>query len=126
MQLEEMEKERIEELGTSLSAKPGQDVHIGGSVRHSSTSKNRGHSTTDLQVSSSLSKLASSSLTDLREQSYEGESQQGVINESDLLCTYTQWKVLYISLITLYYMLLHGRLMKLSIVYMCIMLHCML
>ena len=71
-QLEEMEKERIEELGTSLSAKPGQDVHIGGSVRHSSTSKSRGRSTDDLQISSSLGKLASSSLTDLREQSYEG------------------------------------------------------
>ena len=73
MQLEEMEKERIEELGTSLSAKPGQEAHIGGSVRHSNMSKSRGHSTTDLKASSSLSKLASSSLTDLREQSYEGE-----------------------------------------------------
>ena len=75
-QLEEMENERIEELGTSLSAKPSQDVHIGGSVRHSSTSKSRGQSMADLQVSSSLGKLASSSLTDLREQSYEGESQK--------------------------------------------------
>ena len=76
IQLEEMENERIEELGTSLSAKPSQDVHIGGSVRHSSTSKSRGQSMADLQVSSSFSKLASSSLTDLREQSYEGESQK--------------------------------------------------
>ena len=57
-QLEEMENERIEELGTSLSAKPGQDAHLGGSVRHNSTKS--------LRPSNSL---ASSSLTDLRNQS---------------------------------------------------------
>ena len=74
MQLEEIEKERIKELGTLLSAKPGQEVHIGGSMRCSSTSKSCGISMTDLKASSSLSKLASSSLTDLREQSYEGET----------------------------------------------------
>ena len=67
-----MEKERIEELGTSLSAKPSQEVHIGGSVRHSSTSNSRGRSGANLS-SSSFSNLTSSSLTDLRQQPHEGD-----------------------------------------------------
>lgn len=61
-----MEKERIEELGSSLTAKPGQDV-LGGSVRHSSTKSL-------LRPSNAM---ASSSLTDLRNQPVSEEGELG-------------------------------------------------
>ena len=74
-QLEEMENERIEELGTSLSAKPGQDSHLGGSVRHNSTKSLRPSNT-----------LASSSLTDLRNQSPMEDEELGKLAACRNLC----------------------------------------
>ena len=62
-----MENERIEELGSSLSAKPVQDVQLGGSVRHTSTKS----------LLYPQHSLASSSLTDLRKHPVAEERELG-------------------------------------------------